>query len=257
MSFFWLKKTLAPFLFPVPVTIALLVAGVGLLWSSKGQRAGRALVTLGAVLLFFFAFDPTARALMHTFEGEQRALDLDGFAPDSVGWVVVLGGGIVDDPRLPPNGQLSLPSLSRLVEGVRVVNHFSEARLVVSGGVIFNSLSEARVMAEVARSLGVDRSRIVLEEASLDTKDQALNLAPVLDGPFVLVTSASHMPRAVALFEKQGLHPIPAPTDFALRRGTVGRRITDFIPNAGSLKVSSQAWYELLGHVWVRIRGQV
>lgn len=257
MSFFWLKKTLAPFLFPVPITVALLVAGLGLLWSSKRQRSGRALVTFGTLLLILFAFDPTARALMHSFEGEQHAFDPGAVPPDGLGWVVVLGGGVVDDPRLPPNGQLSLPSLSRLVEGIRVLNHFPEAKLVVSGGVIFNAVSEARVMAQVARSLGVDSVRIVLEEGSLDTKDQALNLANLLDRPFALVTSASHMPRALALFRKQGLEPVPAPIDFALRRGTAGRRVTDFIPNAGSLKVSSQAWYELLGHAWVRLRGQV
>jgi hypothetical protein len=58
-------------------------------------------------------------------------------------------------------------------------------------------------------------SDIILRSLSKDTKDQAIHIRKILDNnSFILVTSASHMPRSIVLFRKQGLQPIPAPTDF-------------------------------------------
>ena len=74
----------------------------------------------------------------------------------------------------------------------------------------------------------------------------------VLDDPFVLVTSATHMKRAVALFNFHGLDPIPAPTYFLIKESD---RVTP-MPSSGSLGKSEAAFHEYLGIVWANLMGQ-
>ncbi len=68
--------------------------------------------------------------------------------------------------------------------------------------------------------------------------------------PFILVTSAYHMPRAMALFTAQHMHPIPAPTQFI---GLTQLSIKTVIPNASSLFLSDLAIHEYLGLWWAKI----
>ena len=70
--------------------------------------------------------------------------------------------------------------------------------------------------------------------------------------PFVLVTSASHMPRALKLAQSRGLHALPAPTDHAARR-LYWDRVTDYFPSADGLYRSERACYEYLGLAWNKL----
>jgi len=67
--------------------------------------------------------------------------------------------------------------------------------------------------------MGVSDSDIVLEPDSKDTKDEAVLIQKIVGNEkLILVTSASHMPRSMALFKKRGMQPIPAPTDHTIKR---------------------------------------
>ena len=176
-----------------------------------------------------------------------------------VRWVVVLGGGVTVDPGLPPTAQLTRSSLIRLVEGIRILGLHPQARLLLSGGTPFGApRSEAAVMADAARQLGVSADRIVLEESSWDTEGQAAGVRPIVGrDPFVVVTTASHLRRAMALFEAQGLSPIPAPAEPHIKQGTCA--IPDLrwlYPSAENLQVSTVVVYEFLGMAWARLRGK-
>ena len=62
---------------------------------------------------------------------------------------------------------------------------------------------------------GVESEDIVLETKATDTKDHPIYVKEIVGRDrFILVTSASHMPRAMALFRQHGMEPIPAPTDY-------------------------------------------
>jgi uncharacterized SAM-binding protein YcdF (DUF218 family) len=109
-------------------------------------------------------------------------------------------------------------------------------------------------MADLALALGVLPKHIHIDPVSKDTKDQAKHLSGVLGkAPFFLVTSAAHMPRAVALFQKQGTHPLPAPTGFM----STARRFRLTLPNAKALRRTEFAFHEYLGLLWARFRGQI
>ena len=130
----------------------------------------------------------------------------------------MLGGGHVSDPRLPANSQISAAALGRVVEGVRLYKAIPGSKLLLSGGAVFDPVPEAEVMARIAVLLGVKPQDISLEPDSRDTADEAEIIAKMIGRErFILVTSASHMPRSMALFRKRGLQPIPAPTDFQVR----------------------------------------
>ena len=67
-------------------------------------------------------------------------------------------------------------------------------------------------MARVALIMGVNPPDIILESASRDTEEQARLIKPMVGREkFFLVTSASHLPRAMAMFHKLGLEPVAAP----------------------------------------------
>ena len=124
------------------------------------------------------------------------------------------------------------------------------------GGAGFGSTIESKVMEETAVSLGVNRQDILIDTNSKDTKDQAI-VAKKLVGneQFVIVTSAAHMPRVMALFQKQGLTPIPAPTDFRFKKRE-GISPGLFFPNAGELWKSEREIHEYLGLIWAKLRRQ-
>jgi uncharacterized SAM-binding protein YcdF (DUF218 family) len=132
-----------------------------------------------------------------------------------------------------------------------------QSKLVLSGGIVFDPKPEARTMFAVASALGVNQVNITLDIASKDSKDQALRIKEITGNErFVLVTSASHLPRAMALFQAQGMNPIPAPTDFWLKESQ-SVNPGDFFPRIGNLKKMERAVHEYLGILWAKLRGQI
>ncbi len=74
---------------------------------------------------------------------------------------------------------------------------------------------------------------------------------------FVLVTSAGHMPRSMALFRKLGMAPIPAPAEYLVREREGGVRPGMFFPEADNLVMAEKAFHEYMGLVWAWISGQI
>ncbi|MDP1761566.1 MAG: ElyC/SanA/YdcF family protein, partial [Deltaproteobacteria bacterium] len=172
-------------------------------------------------------------------------------------WIVVLGGGHVSDPRLPSNSQISAPTLGRVVEGVRLHKAVPGSKLLLSGGAVFDPVPEAEVMSQIAVLLGVKPQDIMLESDSRDTGDQADIIAKKIGREkFILVTSAAHMPRSMALFRRRGLEPIPAPADFRAPN-TQSSGPAAFFPDVGSLGQTQIAVHEYLGLAWAWLRGAI
>ncbi len=104
--------------------------------------------------------------------------------------------------------------------------------------------------------MGVPRERITLEARSNDTSDEAALLPPLVGkSPFLLVTSAAHMRRAMALCRKQGLNPIAAATDFT--RGSVEWSAGDLLPRAAGFLRADYALHEWIGYWWSSLRGTI
>jgi uncharacterized SAM-binding protein YcdF (DUF218 family) len=174
-----------------------------------------------------------------------------------VRWIVVLGGGHVADSQLPATGQLSTPSLARLIEGIRIYRRLPQTKLILSGGPGFTNTSDGAIMAQAAQALGVPAAAIVAETAARDTEEQAQLIKPIVQqDQFILVTSANHLPRAMALFQKVGLQPIPAPADFQVKTSLL---LTPgyFYPSVEALSKTDRSFYEFWGWWWAKVRGKI
>lgn len=259
---FWLKKILTlPFL-PLHFSLMAGTVGVVLLCWTKRQKTGRALVTAAMLALAIFANRGVARFLIAPLESHYVAIPEARFASElpapiqTCRTIVVLGGGHSDSTTLSRVNQLSSSALSRLAEALRLARLLPEAQLIVSGYNGPRSSSHAQILAEAAQSLGLAPERIIQFDTTRDTHDEASELARRLGSePFLLVTSAWHMPRSMALCEKVGLHPIAAPTDFMLRQ-EVDRGWRLLAWDLGALERSTKAIHERIGLLWSRLRGQ-
>ena len=274
---FSLKKLLSIFLNPVAITLEFVLLGIVLIGFASRQprkppgprrlkiRAflgdlGVFLVVLGLLTFFSAGIDPVAHALTLRLEGRYPPLEerdgkpaVPGAKPEAI---VVLAAGHRSVEGKPTLSRLTRHGLARIVGGVDLWKTFPDARFIVTG-----NPEETAAMRSIAERLGVPTERIVEESASRDTKDHPRKLAPILaDDRFLLVTSATHMPRSVALFRAAGLDPVPAPVDFV-----IWPTPTDYdpyqpgslIPSVANLELTNTVLHELGGIAWSKWRGEI
>ena len=252
-----LKKLIAPFLLPVPISVSLVLAGLFFLWFTKRQKTGKVFVTIAFLVLACFSNGWVSDLLVGPLEQKYPPVT-DVKSVKDVKWIVVLGGGSTCDPQLPVSTYLSEASLTRVSEAIRLHNRLPKTRLIFSGRHFAEGIRPvAEVMAEMALELGVQSEEIVIEADAADTKDHPIYVKKFIGmDQFILVTSAVHMPRAMALFRKHGMYPIPAPTNYkAIQKE--GFNFTGLFPSANPLAKSAQAIHEYLGMLWAKLRSQI
>ena len=249
---FLAKKIAGELLSPLSVFLVMALIGLALLWFSRRERLARLLVSAALLLFVTLAYGWLGGPALRALEREHPPL---AAIPAGMKWIVVLGGGSSSDPALPARARLSESTLARLVEGVRLQRQLPEARIVLSGGAVFGGAADAETTATLAAELGVPRERIVLDTDSADTHAQALAMRHLLKGdPCILVTSAAHMPRSLALFRKHGIHALPAPTDY-LSQSNAGWSPDDLFPSQRALRGAQAAAHEYLGLAWAHLSG--
>ena len=260
---FILKKIISCFLYPLPLSLWISFLGLYLLWFTTKQKTGKILVSAGLIILTFFSCSVIANKLLQPLEKKYDSFEMKGSSSVSkiedesaIKYVVVLGGGHTSDPELPLISQIGRNSLVRLMEGIRIYRKYPGVKLILSGGRVFDPVPEADTMARVAMEIGVPENDIILESKSKDTKDQAKIIKSIIGSePFVLVTSASHMPRSMAMFRKLGMSPIPSPIGHRVRGGQ-GLSPHSFFPGTGNLRKAELAVHEYLGLTWSKLMGQ-
>jgi uncharacterized SAM-binding protein YcdF (DUF218 family) len=231
---------------PMMVMLVLLIVALVLRWRGH-RRASLATAIAGIAVLYLSALGPVSAALLRPLENAYPALD-DTHLPQGIAGIAVLGAGFVQREDAPITAQLTESALKRVAEGVRLAKHYGNVRLVLSGGAPegYGFASSARGYAIFAREMGIDAASIVMLDQPLDTRAEAQALAKIFgESPFLLVTSAYHMKRAMLLFEGTGAHPIAAPTD--QRAGPsvgIGR---GWVPRSRNLASTEAAIHEYLG----------
>lgn len=265
---FLLKKIISPMLTPLSVSLLLAILGLFCLWFTRRQKTGKVLLTISTVFLGLLSYGAVSDMLARPLE--ERYPPLRSFENiQDVKWIVVLGGGSGVDPGLPLSSYLSEASMARLSEGVFIHNRLPGTKLIMTGRSGFEGFTPvAEVMADTSREWRKDRGRwsgiggrqedIIVETEAKDTKDHPIYVKEIVGKDrFVLVTSAAHMPRAMALFRKHGMVPIPAPTDYMAKEREGGLTPGAFFPNAGSLEKAERAIHEYLGMLWGKLRSQI
>jgi uncharacterized SAM-binding protein YcdF (DUF218 family) len=185
--------------------------------------------------------------------------------------VVVLGGGI--QPRLAPRRSVEVSEAGdRLLTGLRLMRQGLAPTLVVSGGRIGlaaddPSPPEALSARSLAIELGLAPKAIVTNPRSRTSAEEAHDIGRLARQrgwhSVLLVTSATHLPRAIASFQRlSGLRLIPVACDFQLpsRRNwgspTTASLLRDVLPDAESLYLSTVVLKEYLGMASYRLLGR-
>ncbi|MDR9892317.1 envelope biogenesis factor ElyC [Pseudenterobacter timonensis] len=249
---FTLKKYIGGMMLPLPLLLLLIALGLLLVWFTRFQKSGKTLITAGWLALLLLSLQPVADGLLRPIENRYPTWQ----GGQKVDYIVILGGGYTWDPQWAPSSNLISNSLPRLNEGIRLWRANPGAKLIFTGAAAqSNPVSTAEAGARVAESLGVPRADILTLDTPKDTEEEAAAVkAAIGDVPFLLVTSASHLPRAMIFFQRAGLHPLPAPANQLAINAPLNswERI---IPSPVWLMHSDRVGYETLGRLWQWLKG--
>ena len=135
--------------------------------------------------------------------------------------IIILGGTILAHKKMKRDWYHLGEAGERLIEGVALARKFPDAVLVYSGGnasVDLNGGVEANAFNTSLQRFSPLTNRIILETKSRNTWQNAIftkeKISDVKQGTWLLVTSAYHMSRSVAVFTKAGIKVKAWPTDF-------------------------------------------
>jgi uncharacterized SAM-binding protein YcdF (DUF218 family) len=222
------------------------LAGLVCLCLPRLRKWSTGLLAASALVLVTFSSGVIATALMSPLEHEYPRLDHARAHPRAQ-HIVLLTGWAGDDPDLPLSGRLNDASVYRVLLGLELTRECPDCAVVVSG-----HGDSARLMGELFLKLGLPAERLRVDSASGNTAASARRLTDLLgEHEFFLVTSAGHMPRALAAMRRAGLRAIAAPTDFRMPRELLR---ADLAPSPYSLAVSDLAAHEYLGRAWYALR---
>ena len=253
---FIIKKIISGIIMPLPVVMILLAVGLILVWPLKKKKIGWIVAAVSFLFFLLLGYGVAGDLMLGMLENRYPApTDIESHA--NIKWVVVLGGGMNSDPRLPITSQLSNGSAVRTVEGIRIYRCLPGAKLLFSGGPVFNPVPEGQGMAQLALALGVPRDEMMTEILSRDTEEQARLIKSLVGADSIfLITSAVHMPRSMALFKKAGIPSIAAPTDFLYKK-ELQFNPSRLFPNYNGFRKAEAGWHEYLGTLYSRIKGRI
>ena len=245
-----------------PLALVLVFLIVALLALAIGRRRTATIVLIAAISLFYVA-GWTNLGTMLTAGLENRFPAAPDPGSGSVAAIIVLGGGFEGDVTAARGGYALGQSGDRFAEAAMLARRFPQAKIIISGG--DGSLgggfeADAVIAPRFFTRLGVPRSRLVLETRSRDTFENAVFTKPLIegleeDGSVLLVTSAFHMPRAMAVFVKAGMIVTPWPVDFRTP-GDTGFRPFDARPDV-NLSLITLAVREHVGLLAYRLTGRL
>ncbi|MBX3567233.1 MAG: YdcF family protein [Rhizobiaceae bacterium] len=214
--FFYLSKIFWFVAQPLNLSILLLFAGFAICLAGS-RRIGLSAFVLALAVLSLATWTSLGQLLLGPLE--------DRFprppAPESVAGIVVLGGGFEGAINLARGGYELNSGGDRYVETAILARRYPEARVVVTGGtgtLVLEGEGDGATAPRLLEALGVARERMVLENDSRDTYENAqFTKALVTPRPgetWLLVTSAFHMPRSMALFAKADFAVTAWPVDY-------------------------------------------
>jgi uncharacterized SAM-binding protein YcdF (DUF218 family) len=231
----------------MPLLSALLIGVLaGILHVCGRKRAAKWAMVAAVAVAYGGSTAILGDALLRPLEHVYSPLREDQATP-AVGYIVVLGSDYSPRDGISVTAALDGDGLVRIVEGVRLFRKIRGVHLVVSGGAPTGSTAPALGYAKLARDLGVEDGSLIVLDHALDTRAEARDVQMLLGkSPFILVTSAYHMPRAVRLMTGVGAQPLPAPTG-QIANSWSRESWRGLLPSSNGLRKTERALHEYLG----------
>lgn len=249
-------KTLS--LFAYPSGAFFLLAALALVLRLVARPRGAIAVTLLALAwLWVWSMPVTADRLQASLEAHYPYLPVDQVPAGEA--IVVLGGAFDHDAAWPyPSAG---DSIERYWHGARLYHAGRAPMIILSGGrhpERPENLSEAQADAQFLMDMGVPSEALLLDNASRTTHDHIRYLKPMLAEAgierLLIVTSATHMRRAEAVFRHAGLEVIPVAAAFSTPSNPV-INLRRYLPSARGLTASTGAVHEWVGYAFYGLRG--
>lgn len=255
--FFYFGKV-ATYLFgPLGIVILLLI--VVLVLYRRPRTIGRVLLGAAILILWALSTQVVSQSLLRGLENQVAGYSLES-APQEPA-IVVLGGFMRAPSAVHKRGDFK-DGVDRLLHGFRLYRAGKAPLIVISGGQVpmfgVGTETEAEAARSVLEEWGVPESAILVETRSKNTVENGTFSRDLLASRGIhrvlLVTSAYHMPRAVAAFRKAGLEVSPSPTDY-LTGWPEPDLVFRLLPETEALHDSADALREYAGLFVYRLRG--
>lgn len=234
---------------PLSIGIELVILALIFLYLNKIKRAKQA-ITISILWLSLLSYSPFVNLLLYQLESAYPTLHQ---APKDIRYIYLLGGGHKTDHTQPITSQVNTISVVRLTEAIRLYRQLPKAQIILSGySGLFDPTSHAKMQQTLAISLGVNPKDLILAPNPKDTQEEAQEAQKIIGKDrFILVSSASHLRRAMKIFHAQNLHPIPAPTNHL---ASINDPKYLDIFSSKALYKSTILFHEALGILWIWIR---
>jgi uncharacterized SAM-binding protein YcdF (DUF218 family) len=204
--FFYLSKIIWALL--APANMVFILIALGLLMGLKWGEAGRFFVITGFSVLFILGFLPMGQNLLYRLE-KQGARPSP--MPAHIDGILVLGGAIETRASEISGHPEFNDGAERILSAMELARHHPDAKIVFSGGsglLIHNERRESQDIALFLKNMGFDTRNVIYEDQSRNTFENIRNTMNLVQpGPretWLLVTSAYHMPRSMAVARKLG-----------------------------------------------------
>ena len=247
---YYIKAIYYTFLLPPGFFVTALLF---LAWRLRKNRRTTKPLLLLAAFLYLFSTAWFAGWLVHPLETAHQPPD----RPQGDVILMLGGGATADTPNLNGLGHLSGSAANRLLTTAQLARS-TALPVIVSGGKVFNTTgSEGEIAARILTDLGIAKGHISIDDQSLNTRQNIFYSQEIMRQKgyqqVILVTSAFHMPRAMAECRAAGVQAVAYPTDYqkSLKRDV---EFYQFWPSADALSITSLAVKEYMGlaALWFR-----
>lgn len=266
---FYLSKLIPLFLYPLGLAIIFLVTLIAVdLWQRRWSLQS-SLALMALLTLWIGGNHEVAHRLAHSLEKRHPPIATS----EQAEVLVVLGGGV--RPEIAPR---QMPEFNergdRVLHAAQLYRAGQAEKILATGGypplfVGTHQRSEAEEMEDLLIFMGVNEDDISLEKNALNTYENARNVAQMLNEQeikqVILCTSAIHMPRAAAAFQKQGIEVIPAPADYFVTQSEENSSAGSWFslsifysfPQTIYLQVTTDSIKEYVGLLYYRLQGWI
>ncbi len=244
---FFLKKFVTFFVEPFGVVFTLLVLGVIFLYLKKELQA-KVFLSSSLFFLFLFSYPPFSNFLVQNLENQYPKYEYK----QDIQYIHVLGSGHNTDEAQPISSHVGDAGTKRVLEGVIIQKQTLNSKIVFTGYAGDTNTTTAIMNSQLAIALGVTQEDMIINGLPTDTREEVEFMKTLVGSePFILVTSATHMPRSMMLFKSLGLNPIAAPTSFYKSEFKGYLRA----PKPIYFHISTIAIHEYIGMLWAKIKG--
>jgi uncharacterized SAM-binding protein YcdF (DUF218 family) len=225
---------------------------------SKNEKRKKLALTASFVLLLFFTNPFIIRKLIAAYEA--KPVQLASSTQYNAG---ILLGGMVSYNRYDGHGYFNSAS-DRFIQTALLykTGHINKVLVAAGNGYITqNNFREALFIKQHLVELGLPAENIYTDTSSRNTLENALYTKKLIDsfhiqGPYLLISSSMHLPRARLVFKKAGINADLYPCDFTSKQIRNNFFEDDILPSSGALSDWDNLIKEIAGIVVYKITGK-